>query len=499
MTQTPTEPSQTDLFQAQPERDNQAETWAQVVARRMQALLMGYPIHQMVAKGESGYHPDWQEQNFTFLALQVFDSVFARMAPGVGSGATREELIHDLKPYVLARQPHLDDDQVAAIVDFVLDHLMNEGKGIFERECIWLTDDDLPKPYTFRFGLLKSYHDPETDQFIIRATTEAIHLYLRMLDQPIEDEQISNLFILHEQVRRGRIHRARREAERTMLLSLEYERYIEGMLRAVRRDVRTVDWVREVTPKLEEAHGHVQRLIRDQGRVLTALKLEMQRNEDLELVKIIQDLIAFLEMCQRRHMDLERRILGAGPSFLEEQAYQRFRSMARSPMPDLNEQVFMPALHLEGGAFREIVKDLYHVMLGPQVHRILDLELWIDKLLREEGQIEPIRDEEEEEDRLPILSLFNPLDDELEEKLARIASSVDVAPIRLSELLDQGRELDLDVDQLAVLGVSFLQSYHARADLLGLRVVRDGKPLDDPDFMGDDLLISRMNDVEGGS
>lgn len=487
---------QPSLFETRTGPDPKGESWSQVFARRMQSLLMGYPIHQMVARGESGHRPDWDKQNFTFLALQVFDSVFARMAPGVGSGATREELIHDLRPYILGLQGELNDETVAEIVDFLLDNLMNEGRGSFERQAVWLTENEEPKPYIFRFGLLKSYHDPDSDQFIIRATTEAIHLYLRMLDQPIEDEQISNLFILHEQVRRGRINRARREVERTMLLSLEYERYIESMLRAVRRDVRTVDWVREVTPKIEEAHRHVRRLIKDQGTVLSELKKELTRNSDRALQQVIRDLIEYLELCQRRHMELERRILAAGPAFLEEQAYQRFRSMARSPMPDLNEQVFLPSLELSDKVLRPHLGSISHTMLGPQIQKILDLNIFIDKLLREDGNNEVFLDEEEDEDRLPIMNMFNPLEDVFEEKLAQIVNRVDVAPIRLSELLQAGRDMNLELDQLSVLGVSFLQSYHARADLLGLRVYKDGKPLDDPDFMGDDLLIRRAYDPE---
>lgn len=488
---------QPSLFESRSYREPGTESWGQVVARRMQSLLMTYPIQQMVNKGESGYHPEWREQNFTFLALQVFDSVFARMAPGIGRGATREEIISDLKPLILARSPELDDDQTAAIVDFVLDHLMNEGKGVFEQECIWLEKDEQVKPFSFRFGLLKSYHYPETDQFIIRATPEAIHLYLRMLDQPIEDEQIANLMILQEQVNRGRITRARREAERTMLLSLEYERFIEDMLRAVRRDVRGVDWVREVTPKLEEAHEHVQRLIRNQGQVLSDLKKELQRNDDRARLRAIHDLIELLEICQRRHMELERSILAAGPAFLEEQAYQRFRNMARSPMPDLNEQVFMPGIHLPGEFFQPICRKIFGMVMGPQIERMMDLELFIDKLLREEDESEDIVNDEDFDERLPIVNAFNPLDTEMEEKIAELLLKVEDRPIRLSHLLDAGRDAGLETDGLAQLGVTLLHSYHRRSDLLGFNVTCDGRALEDPEFEGDDLLfVRRLDDDE---
>jgi len=481
------------LFEAESYLEPDVESWPRVMARRMQSLLMSFPIHQTASRGESNYHPEWRGQNFTYLALLTFDAVFARMAPGLGRGATRLEIVHDLKPHILARQPDLDDAQVEAIVDFILDNLMNEGRGVFESECVWLEEGGRQKPFPFRFGLLQAFHDPDADQFIIRATREAIHLYLRMLDHPIQDEQIANLFVLYEQVRRGRIGQSRREAERTMLLSLQYERYIEDMLRAARRDVRGVDWIREVAPKLDEAHGHVRRLIREQGKVLAELKRELQRSEDLARVRSLRELIEVLEVCQKRHMDLQKQILVAGPGFLREQAYQRFRSMARSPMPDLNEQVFLPALTVEQDHFRPVVSEIFNGVLGPRVHRLLDLEVFIDRMLLDDWTPEPKPDEEALETRRPVEPAFDPVHDEAEEKIADLLTRVGDAPMRLSAVLEQGRAEGLSQHELAAVGITLLHSYHARSDLLGFVVNKDGAPLEDPDFMGDDLVVARRS------
>lgn len=484
---------QKNLFDAAGNRSAVVEPLAEVTARRMQALVKTFPIHQMVARGESGHHPRWHKQNFTFLALQAFDAVFARMSPGVGRGASRDQVVDDLRPYILASDPELEDDEVADIGDFIIGQLMNEGKGPFQQTCIWAEERRKSvKPYPFRFALLQAFHDQETDRFLIRATSHAIHLYLRMLDQPLEDEQLANLFILQEQVKRGRIDRARREAERTMLLSLEYERYIFDMLRAVRRDVTSVDWVKDVTPKLEEAHHHVQRLIQDQSKVLVGLKAELQKFTEGTRLSEIHELIALLESCQKRHMDLERQILAAGPEFLEEQAYQRFRQMARSPMPDLNQQIFMPALRLEEGAFQPLVRPIMGMVLGPEIERRLDLELFVERLLREEMVHETRPDEEDAEERRPIGELFDPIRDMTEMKIADVLLGVEEKGMRLSGVLARGRELGLETRELAALGVSILHSYHARSDVLGLRVEKDGAVLQDPEFEGDDLFIARI-------
>lgn len=491
---------QQSLFDAASMRNPVVEPLAEVTARRMQALVMTFPIHQTHAKGGSGYYPHWSKQNFTFLALQIFDAVFARMAPGVGRGATRDQIVADLTPFILASDPQLNEEGVAEIADFTLQQLMNDGKGPFEQECVW-ADERAQKvrPYPFRFALLQAFHDPESDRFLIRATSQAIHLYLRMLDQPLEDEQLANLFILQEQVKRGRIDRARREAERTMLLSLEYERYIFEMLRSVRRDVTSVDWIKDVTPKLEEAHRHVQRLIQDQSRVLTGLKEELHKYEDVLRLNTIQELIGLLESCQRRHMDLERQILAAGPEFLEEQAYQRFRQMARSPMPDLNHQIFLPALGLNAESFKPLAKPIFQTVLGPEIERILDLEHFLERLLREETVHESRPDEEILEDRLPIGELFDPIRDLTDMRIAEVLYSVDEKGQRLSQLLDQGRRLGLETEELAALGVSVLHSYHARSDVLGLTVHKDGELLQDPEFEGDDLLVARLIQAEKSS
>ena len=486
-------PPQTNFFDLDPKQKAGIEPLAEVTSRRMQSLVMAYPIHQMVARGASGHHPRWANQNFTFLALQAFDAVFARMSPGVGMGATRDQIVEDLRPFILASDDGLADDEVSEIADFVIGQLMNEGRGAFEQECIWAEEGARTlKPYTFRFALLQSFHDPESDRFLIRATLQAIHLYLRMLDQPLEDEQLANLFILQEQVKRGRIDHARREAERTMLLSLEYERYIFGMLRAIRRDVTSVDWLREVTPKLEEAHRHVQRLIQDQGKVLQGLKNELHKFDDAMKLQAIHELISLLERCQKRHMELERQILAAGPEFLEEQAYQRFRQMARTPMPDLNQRIFMPGLRLPSEAFRPLVRPVFGIALGPEIDRMLDLEVFLDKLLREEIAHETKLDEETLEERNPIGELFDPIRDVTEMKIAKVLMTVGEKKVRLSELLAQGRQTGMDTDELAALGVSILHSYHLRSDMLGLSVKKDGAQLDDPEFEGDDLVVTKL-------
>lgn len=491
-----TSSQQPGLFESGTLRVPVVEPLAQVTSRRMQALVMTFPIHQMVAKGESGHHPNWEKQNFTFLALQAFDAVFARMSPGVGKGATRDQVIDDLRPFILGSDPDLDEKAVAEIADFVIVQLMNEGKGPFEQQCVWAEERARElKPYGFRFALLQAFHDPDSDRFLIRATSHAIHLYLRMLDQPLEDEQLANLFILEEQVKRGRIDRARREAERTMLLSLEYERYIFEMLRAVRRDVTAINWVQDVTPKLEEAHQHVQRLIQDQSRVLMGLKKELHRYEDSGRLNTIHELIKLLESCQRRHMDLERQILAAGPEFLEEQAYQRFRKMARSPMPDLNHQIFLPALRLEAAQFRPLAKPIFQTVLGSEMSRILDLELFLERLLREEVLQDTVLDDEMSEDRQPIGELFDPIRDQTEMKISNCLTAVDQRGVRLSDLLARGRKLGLDEEELAALGVSILHSYHARSDVLGIEVSKDGKLLEDPLFEGDDLWVVRSTNV----
>jgi len=490
-------PQQPNIFDLDQRNKTGIEPLAEVTSRRMQSLVMAYPIHQMVARGASGHHPRWQKQNFTFLALQTFDAVFARMSPGVGMGATRDQIIEDLRPFILASDEGLSEEEVAEIGDFVIAQLMNEGRGAFEQECIWAEESAKTlRPYTFRFALLQSFHDPESDRFLIRATLQAIHLYLRMLDQPLEDEQLANLFILQEQVKRGRIDHARREAERTMLLSLEYERYIFGMLRAVRRDVTSVDWIREVTPKLEEAHRHVQRLIQDQGKVLNGLKNELHKYEDAGRLQAIHELIALLESCQKRHMELERQILAAGPEFLEEQAYQRFRQMARTPMPDLNQRIFMPGLRLPSREFGALARPICGVVLGPEIDRMLDLEVFLERLLREEVPHESKPDEEMLEDRSPIGELFDPIRDATEMKIANVLMTVGEKHVRLSELLAQGRESGMETDELAALGVSILHSYHLRSDMLGLLVKKDGVLLEDPEFEGDDLVVTKLVERE---
>lgn len=161
-------------------------------------------------------------------------------------------------------------------------------------------------------------------------------------------------------------------------------------------------------------------------------------------------------------------------------------------MPDLNDQVFLPALTVPDAFFQPVLGELFHAVLGPGIHRIMDLETLIDRLLREESGPEPKQDEDAMDDRVPVVDRFHVVDHEVEEKIANILLSINDNPVRLSRLIDQGRRDGLETEDLAVVGVTLLHSYHARSDLLGLTVAKDGSLLDDPDFLGDDLIIQRQ-------
>ena len=165
--------------------------------------------------------------------------------------------------------------------------------------------------------------------------------------------------------------------------------------------------------------------------------------------------------------------------------------MARAPMPDLSQQVFHPALSLGEPFLRPQLRELYGIALGPRIHRMLDLEVFIEKILREDAVFEPREDDELDDDRIPVNQLFDPMHDEIEEKIARILVRINDSPIRLSKILEMARMDNMDSHELNLLGVTLLHSYHQRSDLLGLKVEKDDLQLDDPEFIGDDLKIVR--------
>ena len=465
------------------------------LASRMKCLYLSYPLQRAVSNAESDYHKEWQGLNFTYLSLKLIDCVIAKMAPGRPRGATRADVVQQLTESVLAFRPDADDEMIGRIVDFLIESLI--GKDEFHQFQVVTDSDSGVASEPFRVRLIRRTWSEEANAPVYTAEPQAIQLVLSMLDTPTMDAQKANMVILQEHVKRGRLGEALESAQRDALLTQRFETEIAGIIRAVQRDISIIDYNAGVKPKLDEAHEHAKRVGQDRERIIRDLADQQERYLDreesvpLEVTRLKQQ----LEDLQAHHIRLTTTILRAGESFLIEQNIQRFRALAGLAVVNLAEKALCPALGLPFDVLNTEWGEFAEPCLGPEIQRLLDHGLIIDKLLVDRGPQELIEDDHSElEEREEVVRELTP---ELENRFRRILlDSVDGKEgTRLSLLLNVGREYHLTTRQLYLLALTVLRGLHG-IGMPDYHVENDSVELDDPDMTGDDLIVYRR-DLKG--
>ena len=468
------------------------------LASRMKCLYLSYPLQRAASNAESDHHKEWQGVNFTYLGLKLIDCVIAKMAPGSTCGATRADVVQQLSESVLAFRSDADDEMIGKIADFLIENLI--GRDEFHQFQVVANNESGLTCEPFRVRLIRRTWSEELNAPVYTAEPQAIQLVLSMLDTPTMDAQKANMVILQEHVKRGRLGAALESAQRDALLTQRFEAEIIGIIRAVQRDIGSIDYNAAVKPKLDEAHDHAKRVGMERDRIIRDLADQQQRHLDREESVPLEatQLKQRLEELQSHHIRLTTTILRAGDSFLAEQNIQRFRVLAGIVVVNLAEKALYPALGLPLDALNSAWCEFAEPCLGPQIQRLVDHGLIIDKLIVDRAVEEVVEDEDAE--LANVEAVVRELSPELENRFRRILlDSVDGREgTRLSLLLDAGRKHQLSRNQIYLFALTMLRGLNG----LGMRdyyVENDGVELNDLDLTGDDLIVYRTDRDRGAS
>ncbi|MGH8904448.1 MAG: hypothetical protein ACRDYA_22890 [Egibacteraceae bacterium] len=448
--------------------------------RRTKALARTAPVHELEAN-KHAREGDWSTYDLRALALAAIDEVIDHM--GLEYGASGEQVRRRLAGLARAAAPDRPPGEAEAVAAAVLEALLND-RG--RREAFAIAYGDWSGQAYRRpelvFKLLEEVEAPD-GAIVLRATDEAVNLFVAALDRDVEDAQAAAEAVLASQLRRGRIDQAVLTAREARLRSIQFTTKVRRVLDLTRRDVRQVDWGGDVPRLLQDALGHLDDRLDVERQLLATLRVTLA-DAELDDAAAAAELVRLVEDCQTRHLELHAELIGARSTFLDEQERQRFAPVGEVRLVDLDEDLLKPLLATPvAGA--EVPAAAFLVAASgprpPRLARICDLVGALLQARRASG-------EGGEADVSPDLVGWD-LDPwryspEVRGTVEALLASV-TAPTRLSALLGAARPAGEAAAEL--LGLSVLHAFDPEGH--GLQALTDGVALVDEALGGDDLVL----------
>lgn len=468
-------------------------------AQRVKALATTAPLHHLDAIKSSIQTADYTVYQMAELALQAIDLVTVAM--DFDTGARPDQVRTDLAEFVAAQAPDRPSSEHARVARWVLDNLLNVGNADRGFRAVYgAPGTGGYNRRTFDFKILEETLGADGDLYL-RASNEAVNVLVGALEVDLEAAHIAADVRLDILIRRGRLDEAQAAAQNARYRTIQYGESLRQYLEATRRDVRNVDWVTAVPAFIEAALTHIEERYRAENAILVNLTdvrdtadTASRKQQAARLVEVVRD-------CLRRHDQLQGALQGAGRRFRAEQDRQAFTATASAPVINLHAQLLQPVLTLPVRTADRPLEQFFTTTAGLVVVPALRLADLFDNLITPPAErhllgeevSEPDLSDDAEPPRFPDASYTH---------LDHLLDLDPQAPQRLSGLLADARtrqEQDpdaVDLPLLVVVRVLALAAQEIGAarrhrDASVIIAVDDGTPLDDPQFSGSDLLVTR--------
>lgn len=475
---------------------------ADSLTRRQRVLLHAEPLLAL-RRGDAYLDPELRHYDSLALALQAMRLIIERT--GLDNELTPARLTDELAPLLEAmdRAAGLEPDRQRwrhVVETRIVGLLRNDAasRRPFEFEYTALGPQGLPQVRKLRMRFLKDVEHPSGER-VLRLSDEAINLFSSALELDIEDAQAAAEAVIQTQIAGGRFGQAVQSAEDALAQSRRYAQKIAAILEETRRDVRRVDWRRNVPATIERAQRHIDdRLAVERNIAESARKnrdpLEPGHPDARNLSRIIE----LVRQCQNQHLDLQKVLAQAYGVFLDEQVRQAFTPFERPAAPDLVRQVIEPLLLMPLRQAADATEALLPEIVGaspPSLTALDDLVGWFLQPRRRTGGGIVEVEEAEITDLGPEPSRFPTA---IQDRAVRLLGELG-EPTPLSELLvDLGRDRGLDgqVVECVLLLVHYAYAPDARSEgeallpSLPLCVERRGdERFRHNGYYGDDLVL----------
>lgn len=360
-----------------PESDATGAFADEALARRAKAMACTLPLHQLEANkgrvrdGAFGAYTLWD------LAFVAIDTVTVQM--DFDRGAAHEAVIDAMVPYATKQAPGHDETEHRAVAKWVLDELI----GTTSNREFSIDYGDWGEQYvrrTFGFQLLVERQAPDGSVYL-RATDAAINVLVGALDTDVESAQAAAEAKLENLVRRGRLSEAQYAAAQARYRTIQLGERLRQDLAATRRNLATVDWAGEVSPRLDGALSHIAERLETERRIEANIRDTRGNTDKPELRAQAAALLDLLDECQNRHVVLQRKLMEARQVFLAEQERQVFAPPASVRLRDIADELLVPALCQPLAGAEPPLVLFFERVLGPRPQRIGRLSSLIRALL----------------------------------------------------------------------------------------------------------------------
>ncbi|WP_369172947.1 hypothetical protein AB5J49_35520 [Streptomyces sp. R28] len=461
------------------------------LARRAKALACTAPLQALDENKGSLRWVKADVYQLAEIALHTIDQVTISM--DFDSGANQEKVVDQVKRFVALQAPERTTEEHRSVARHVLQRLINVGT--VERsfnETIGAVDrSGVYRRFGFQFNLLVERAGRD-GKIYLRASDEAINVLVGALDTDVESAQIAAEVKLDSLIKRGRLAEAKLAAEQARYRTVQYGEMLRQLLDATARDIRAVDWEREVPELLAHALAHIEERYDFEHRILSNISAARDKSDEPLHKQRAAELVTIVRDCIRRHMQLQKRLLTARSVFREEQDRQQFAELPLRAVLDLYGQVLNPVLDLSLRDALTVGEGFFSDAVGPEPPAVMDLSSLVTRLLRTAPERERLGE------AIPELDLA-----ETTEKPAFTLGDW-AATDELLDFCDTPRQLsDLlaEAEHTARSTATLLlhRAFHALDPQVGERIARGdsrvlvgvgtGDRFDVPHFGGDDLLL----------
>jgi hypothetical protein len=465
------------------------------LATRIRAIAVADPVLDLERR-KNMLERDWGDYQFEELALTAIDTVTLRM--DFEDGALQEDVIAAVARIAALQVPRLDKREHEAAAAWILNGLINVGsvdRG-FEHVYGTVVDGEY-RQKVFQFKLIKEVPGPD-GRPRLRASNEAIAVLVGAVDVDIASEQVAADAKLDALVRRGRLADAYQAAEMALRRTVQYSEFIRDRLEVMRRDIRVVQWTRDLAGIQQEALEHIEERIRAENAIKTnLLRIVENTGEDAGAAQATA-LIEILEECLRRHALLQARLQEVGAVFRAEQDRQVFVPPPSRSFVDVFGQLLSPVLELSVADAGPLLEGFVRRSAGLARPRAIYLPDLVIDLLR------PPLDRDGEDDLVIEPDLEEPMETPrfgpdqyaaVERILAQVAADGSRLGLLLGETRapGEGTGPQRDTDRLLALKVLELFGVSRTGDDLDpappVSAWADGAVLEDARLAGDDLLV----------
>jgi hypothetical protein len=466
----------------------------QASSRRLRTLLHTAPIHAL-EDNKGRWEGDWGVYDLRRLQVAAIETTLDHQ--GLEGGIGRHPLRDAVAAVAGQMAPERPLTEHQEVAERVLTHLLNDDPG--SDFAYTYSDRGGDGTWERRLYTIKILDQRQTEDgsLVVRASTEAINLLIGALDLDIADAQKAEERLLDDYIRAGRLDAAQATAEIARLRSIQYQTHIADFLRIVRQDIGRIDWSGRVLDEIRAAGRHLEERSADEARMREALLEHFERTADPDQRQTVLDVADLVMDCHRRHRSLHGLIMRAEEEIPAEQLRQRFAAPAAINAVAMGRDVLDPLLTLPKPAAMDVATGFFERLAGPRPPEVMDLFHVFDALLS------PRRELAEDELVLSDLELEEPgehggFSQAAADAARTVLESTRRGPVRLSELLLEARLSPAgpgDVVQLVRLSALWAFApesiSHPESSVVpqGMRSVRDGMELLDPEFAGDDLVV----------